>query len=123
MYFKRIKNFYWQIVVFVLSFFSKMVKSLLELCLDLISKPCRTEIDISDYWLNCGLRCIPFKPYQNIIRQEFYHCTCRRRIFKVTFLEKNQTWNVSPRAMNCFHCWFLFFIKIKLEKLYKQRNN
>ena len=25
--------------------------------------------------------------------------------------------------MNCFHCWFVFLIKIKLEKIYKYRNN
>ena len=101
-----------------------MVKLLLELCLAQISRPCWSEIDISDYWLNCGLRCIPFKFYQKLATQEYYHCTCRRRLFKVTFLERNnRTWCVTPRAMNCFHCWFVLFIKIKVEKLYKHRNN
>ena len=33
-----------------------MVKKLMELCLDLISKPCNTEINLSKYWLNCGIQ-------------------------------------------------------------------
>ena len=100
-----------------------MVKTLLESCLGLISKPCSIEIDISDYWLNCGLRCIPFKLYQKIISHEFYYCNCQRRIFEVKFLERNKKWSASPRATNCFHCWFVFLIKIKLENIYKYRNN
>ena len=37
-----------------------MVKSLLEMCLNLLNKPCQ-QTNIDKYWLNCGLRCIPFK--------------------------------------------------------------
>ena len=99
-----------------------MVKSLLELCLELLKKPC-TEIEIDNYWLNCGLQCIPFKFGQKIKSEEFYLCTCRRRYFKVTFLERNVTWGVSPRARSCFHCWFIILIEIKLKILYKYRNN
>ena len=41
----------------------KIVKSLLELCLDIVNKRCR-ETDLSKYWLNYGYQCIPFKFYQ-----------------------------------------------------------
>ena len=57
-----------------------MVKSLLEMCLNLLSKPCE-QTDIDKYWLNCGLRCIPFKVGQKVQSTEFFHCTCRQRIF------------------------------------------
>ena len=99
-----------------------MVKSLLEMCLNLLYKPCE-QTAIDKYWSNCGLRCIPFTFGQKVQSTEFFHCTCRQRLFKVTFLERNIEWGVSPRARNCFHCWFVFLMKIKLRKLYKYKNN
>ena len=99
-----------------------MVKSLLEMCLNLLYKPCE-QTAIDKYWLNRGLRCIPFKFGQKVQSTEFFHCICRQRLFKVTFLERNIEWGVSPRARNCFHCWFVFLMEIKLKKLYKDKNN
>ena len=92
-----------------------MVKSLLEMCLNLLYKPCE-QTAIDKYWLNRGLRCIPFKFGQKVQSTEFFHCICRQRLFKVTFLERNIEWGVSPRARNCFHCWFVFLMEIKLKK-------
>ena len=40
-----------------------MVKSLLQTCLDFTQKSCKFENDINLYWLNCGIRCVPFKFY------------------------------------------------------------
>ena len=99
-----------------------MVKSLLEMCLNLLYKPCE-QTAIDKYWLNRGLRCIPFKFGQKVQSTEFFHCICRQRLFKVTFLERNIESGVSPRARNCFHCWFVFLMEIKLKKLYKDKNN
>ena len=99
-----------------------MVKSLIEMCLNLLNKPCKA-VHIDKHWLNCRLWRIPFKLGQKVQSREFFHCTCRRRHFKVTFLERNIEWGVSPRARNCFHCWFVFLMEIKLKNLYKRKNN
>ena len=98
-----------------------MVKSLIEMCLNLLNKPCKA-VHIDKHWLNCRLWRIPFKLGQKVQSREFFHCTCQRRHFKVTFLERNIEWGVSPRARNCFHCWFVFLMEIKLKKLYKHKN-
>ena len=97
-----------------------MIKSLLEMCLNLINKPCE-PLDISKFWLNCRLRCIPLKLVQTVKSEEFYHFTCRRRYFEVTFLKRKVKWGVSPRVRNCFHCWFVFLMGIKLKTLYKYK--
>ena len=99
-----------------------MVKSLLEMCLNLLNKPCEPT-DISKFCLNCGLRQIPFKLGHKVRSKEFYYCTCRRGYFRVTFLKTKCEWGVSPRAQNCSHWWFVFLMEIKLETLYKYRNN
>ena len=98
-----------------------MVKSLIEMCLNLLNKPCKA-VHIDKHWLNRRLWRIPFKLGQKVQSREFFHCTCRRRHFKVTFFERNIEWGVSPRARNCFHCWFVFLMEIKLKKLYKHKN-
>ena len=99
-----------------------MVKSLLELCLNIINKPCR-ETNLSKYWLNYGYRCISFKFGQKIRYQEFWFCTCKCRTFKITYVERKKEYSITTRAKNCFHCWFVFLIEIKLDKLHKYRNN
>ena len=93
-----------------------MVKSLLELCLDIVNKPCR-ETDLSKYWLNYGYRCIPFKFGQKIRYQEFWFCTCECRTFKITYLARKKEYSITTRAKNCCHCWFVFLTEIKLDKL------
>ena len=92
---------------------------MLEICLNLINKP----LGISKFWLNWGLRYIPFKLGQKVKSEEFYHCTCQRRYFEVTFLKRKVKCGVSPRAQNYFYCWFAFLMEIKLKTLYKYRNN
>ena len=67
----------------------KMVKSLLQLCLDIANKPYR-ETDLSKYWLNYGYQCIPFKFGQKIRYQEFWFCTKKnveRKKYIVLLLE------------------------------------
>ena len=53
----------------------------------------------------------------------FFIVLVDKEFFKVTFLERYIEWGVSPRARNCFHCWFVFLMEIKLKKLYKHKNN
>ena len=48
-----------------------MVKSLMEMCLNLLNKPCKA-VNVDKHWLNCGLRCIPFKSVQNVQSEEFF---------------------------------------------------
>lgn len=31
--------------------------------------------------------------------------------------------HITVRANNCFHCWFLFMLEIKIKLIYKYRNN
>ena len=69
------------------------------------------------------MACIPFKLYQQLMANEFYYCSCRFRIFKIKFLKINQDYSINVRANNCFHCWFLFMMEIKVKKLFKNRNN
>ena len=100
-----------------------MIKSLLQLCLEFIAKSCNLEIDIKAYWLNCGMRCIPFKFYHKLLANEYYYCTCRRRTFHITYLERKKNYSITIRAYNCFHCWFLTMIEIKVEKLFQYKND
>ena len=101
-----------------------MVKSLLQTCLDFIQKPCKLENNIDLYWLNCGIRCIPFKFYNQLIANEFYYCTCKYRIYNI--FKTGQTDNIYSMSVlpkNCFHCWFLFMIEIKIKLLFKYKDN
>ena len=100
-----------------------MVKSLVQICLEFIKKPCNMNIDIKKYWLNCGMAYIPFKLYHDLLVNEFYYCSCKFRIFKTRFLKRKQEYSTNVRAKNCFHCWFLFMIEIKVKILFKYRNN
>ena len=98
-----------------------MVKSLLQTCLDFIQKPCKLENNIDLYWLNCGIRCIPFKFYNQLIANEFYYCTCKYRISKTG--QTDNVYSMDVRPKNCFHCWFLFMIEIKIKLLFKYKDN
>ena len=53
---------------------------------------------------------------------EFWYCTCKKRIFHITY-QNGKTYKLTARAENCFHCWFVFLIKIKINIIYKKRNN
>ena len=99
-----------------------MVKSLLKICLDFIKKPCSFETEFDKYWLNYGMAYIPFKFYQCISSNEFYYCSCRRRIFKVHFLKRNVYYSMNVRPKNCFHCWFVFMLEIKGKTVYLMRS-
>ena len=97
------------------------MKTLKQLCEDIIYKKCNFDIDLKLKWLNCGFRCIPFRLYQEIVAHEYWFCTCRKRIFHIT--KKNKTPTVVNRAQNCFHCWFIFLIEIKVKNIYKKRES
>lgn len=97
------------------------MKSLKQLCEDTIYKKCNWDIDYKLHWLNCGLRCIPFKLYQELMANEYYLCTCKRRIFTIT--KNNESYSICARAHNRFHCWFMFLLEIKIKIIYKKRNN
>ena len=58
-----------------------MVKSLLNICLDFIKKPCNFETEFDKYWLNYGMACIPFKSYQYILSHEFFHERKTKKLF------------------------------------------
>ena len=67
--------------------------------------------------------CIPFKLYHHLLTNEFYYCSCRSRISKIKFLKRNQDYSLNVRAKNCFHCWFLFMVEIKVKELFEYRKN
>ena len=95
------------------------------MCLEMLEKPCAFETNLSLYWLNCRLRCIPFKFYNRLIADEFYYCICKRRIFTITKPENPDfNYSVAVTARNCFFfCWFVSLVEIKVEILFKHRHN
>ena len=100
-----------------------MIKSLLQICLNFIKNPCNYKTEFDKYWLNCGMACIPFKFYHHLQANEFYYYSCKFRIFKIKFLRRNTDYSMNVRARNCFHCWFLFMVEIKVKILLKYKNN
>ena len=100
-----------------------MVKSLLNICLEIVQKPCAFETDLKLNWLNGGLRCIPFKFYNKLVADEFFYCVCKRRVFNITkSLNPNIFYSIAVTARNCFFCWFVNMVEIKVELLFKYRN-
>ena len=101
------------------------VRSLLEISKDYIGKPyCNfINVDLDKKWLNCKMACVPFKINYWLQANEYYYCTCKRRTFNITYLERNVKYSVASKANNCFHCWFIMMIEIKVNKIYKKRNN
>ena len=69
------------------------------------------------------MACVPFKINYWLQANEYYYCTCKRRTFNITYLERNVKYSVASKANNCFHCWFIMMIEIKVNKIYKKRNN
>ena len=101
-----------------------MVKSLLNMCLEIVQKPCAFETDLDLYWLNCGLWCIPFKFYNKLVADEFAYCVCKRRIFKITKPSNPDFfYSMAVRARNCFFCWLVKMVELKVNILFKYRNN
>ena len=94
------------------------MKSLKKVCEDIVYKKCNYDIKLHLKWLNCGIRCIPFK----LMANEYWYCTCKRRNFIIT-KKKKKSYTISSQAHNCFHCWFTFLIEIKIKIIYKKRNN
>lgn len=92
------------------------MKTLLELCKEIIYKKCNLEVDPMQSWLNCGYRCIPFKFYQELRANEFWYCTCKPKNFIVTKNGKN--YKIAGRPENCFYCWFSFLIEIKIRIIF-----
>ena len=69
------------------------------------------------------MACIPFKLYNHLLANEFYYCSCKFRIFKIRFLRRKQDYSMNVRARNCFHCWFLLLVEIKVKIIFEYRNN
>ena len=59
-----------------------MVKSLLNMCLEIVQKPCAFETDLDLYWLNCGLRCIPFKFYNKLVADDLLIAFAKEEFLK-----------------------------------------
>ena len=99
------------------------MKSLKELCENIIFKKCSD----SDYcycnWLNCGFQCIPLKLYQDLMNKLFWYCECKIRKFTITNYSYNKTYKISSTPENCFYCWFTFLVKIKIKTIIKKKNN
>ena len=60
------------------------MKSLKKVCEDIVYKKCNYDIKLHLKWLNCGIRCIPFK----LMANEYWYCTCKRRNFIITKKKK-----------------------------------
>ena len=89
------------------------MKSLKEICLNFIKKKCNSKTDIRKSWLNYGMGCIPFKLYHNLLADEFYYCSCKLRLYKITFLQRKREYTKLVRAETCFHCLFLVYARNK----------
>ena len=99
-----------------------MVKSLLNICLEIVQKSCAFETDLKLNWLSCGLQCMPFKFCNKLVADGFFYCVCNIRGFNIT-LNPNFFYSIAVRARNCFFCWFVNMFEIKVELLFKYRNN
>ena len=101
------------------------VRSLLKICNDYIDKPyCNIiNVNLDKKWLNCKMACVPFKINYWLQANKYYYCTCKRRTFNITYLKRNVKYSVASGANNCFHCSFIMMIEIKVNKIYKKRNN
>ena len=99
------------------------MKTLKELCENIVFKKCYFKLVNSGWnWLDCGFRCIPFIFYQELIANLFWYCTCKQRKFFITE-ENGKTYARISHPENCFYCWFAFLIKIKIEIIYKKKDN
>ena len=68
-----------------------MVKSLLQIFLDFVKKPCNSNSVINKYWLNCGMACIPFKLYHHLIANEFNIVAADLEYLKLNSLKEIKT--------------------------------
>ena len=57
------------------------------MCLNLINKPCE-PLNISKFWLNCRLRCIPFKLGQTVKSESFIIVLVEEDTLKLHFLKE-----------------------------------
>ena len=100
------------------------MKSLKELCSELVYKKCNFKYILNLKWLNCGMRCIPFKIYQIINNTHFWYCSCKVKKFIITNPNRPKFYyEVTSQANNCFYCWFLFMLENKIHLSYKHKNN
>lgn len=88
-----------------------------------IKKKCNFQKGYRDLnWLNYGFRCIPFLLYRDLFANNFWYCNCKTRTFFIT-PEKSKPYTIISNPENCFYCWFLFLIKIKVKIIYKKKDN
>ena len=99
------------------------METLQELCKKLIYKKCHFKsVNCGSNWLDCGFICFPFRLYQELMANLFWYCTCKRRVFHVTYHNNKQYKQISD-PQNYFYCWFTFLIKIKVKIIYKKKDN
>ena len=99
------------------------MKSLKELCCDIVYKKCNFKMNLNQKWLNCGMRCLPFKFYQKNWQEEFWYCDCKTKTFTITKPDNNKfLYKKHGKSKNCFYCWFLLMVKTKVEIIYKYKN-
>ena len=98
------------------------MKTLKEICENIIYKKCNFIVNPKLNWLNYGYRCIRFRFYQELIANEFWFCTCKTRVFYIT-RENGKSYTITSRQQNCFHCWFSFLIEIKVKNIYKKKDS
>ena len=85
---------------------------------------CNFETNLHQKWLNCGIRCLPFKLYEKMDQEEFWYCSCKLKTFTITRTSDNKfLYTKTSRAKNCFYCWFLFMLEIKVKIIYKYKDN
>ena len=90
----------------------------------MLQKPCAFETDLNLNWLNCQLQCISFRFYNKLIADEFFYCFCKRRIFNITKPSNPDFFHsMAVRARNCFFFWFVNMVEIKVNILFKYKNN
>ena len=99
------------------------MKSLKELCENIIKKKCTEPINLNYNWLTCGFRYIPLKFYQDLLTKLDWYCECKRRKFTITNYTYYKTFTKFSDPENCFYGWFTFLIKIKIKTIIKNKNN
>lgn len=99
------------------------MKTLKRLCFEILTKKCTYKQIYDLKWLNCGLRCIQFKTYFQIWRDNFWYCDCKKKEFKITKPNNSKFYYTKVgKSEDCSHCHLLFLIKIKLDIVFKYKN-
>ena len=64
------------------------MKSLKELCENIIYKKCSEPVNCGCSWLNCGFQCIAVKLYQELETKLFWYCECKKKNLQLQIIEE-----------------------------------